>query len=411
METPASNLGYLPRYLQICLGVLTLLTGTAAAGFATAAHAACETRKSTQSDQLLFTFNTMIYAASSVADAPARAALHDFLLIYEPQDALDNAFAMRRGVAHAVEAWPRATRERMLTFLLEHRAAITNYNAVVLQWVGPPPGFATLVTDTNPSGTEQHVFADREILGKLLREAWVQDHVDGLWQQWQPSWQNAQICTSRWRGLQSALARYARLPLPGNDASELLYNPLMPEQSAVTSVYGDDHFLMVVGPALSAQGQDALITHELTHPIVHHALHNMRGLLAQLRSSDCVFAEVRDAKGESTLLTHYVYNTWESYFSEALVRGITARLYPGVAHAHRALLVSDDIALELKAFEGSRDTLPEAMPGMLSQLHAGYCGTAQYPTQHRDRPVRQFLASVAPGRQTRSRPPQRYVRW
>ncbi len=382
--------GYLPRYLQICLGVLAALAIMASTGLANSARAACETRKNTQADQLLFTFNTMIYAASSVADAPARAALHDFLLVYEPNDALDDAFAIRAGVAAAVQSWPRNTRERMLGFLLNHRAAITNYNALVLQWVGPPPSFATLATDTNPSGTEQQVFADREQLAKLLREAWNQGHTDRLWQQWQPSWQSAQICTSRWRSLQSALARYVRLPLPRNDASELLYNPLMPEQSAVTSVYADDHFLMVVGPALSAQGQDALISHELTHPIVHHALHNESGLLSQLRHSDCVFAEVRDAKGESALLTHYVYNTWESYFSEALVRGITSRLYPGVAHAHRALLVANDIDLELKSFESTRNALPEAMHGMLSQLQAGYCGTAQYPVHRRDKPVRQF---------------------
>lgn len=315
-------------------------------------------------DALLFAFGTLVYAASSVASDADRAKLHALLLDYAPDTALDHAFGVRRDVAALVEKWPAAERARMLQFLLLHRTAITNYNALVLQWVAPPPGFAVAADDANPSNVEPELFAQRSELANLLRQAWHDHQTQALWQREQASWQSQQIPNTRWRHLQHTLTHFLRLPASNAnqlDASEVLLNPLMPRNTAVTAIFGDEHFVTIVGPALQQNEQDALISHEITHPIIQQRLHHSAQMTADFDASTCVFDAVAQSGDEDVTLIRRVYNTWESYFSEAVVRSITAELYPQAARVHHELAIHDAIDAQLHALRTA--AVPQAHLG------------------------------------------------
>ena len=337
-----------------------------------AAHAACPHPVDDTAEETLFTFNTLIYAASSVADVQQYNELRQFLLVYQPNETLDRAQPIRFGVADAVADWPQALRLRILQFLLTHKAAATNYNALVLQLVGPPPLFKPYDQEVPGGDNEQLIFNHRAKLANLLREAYRVGKVGDLWTRWQGPWQDAQICSDHLLQLQHQVATYVHAPDPHNpEGSLVIHNPLMPFGSGVTCVFSDAHFVMIIGPTLNPREQDLLISHELTHPLLNQLLRADRRMRVALNDSECVFDAIRH-NTPNAVLTRYVYNTWESYFSESLVRSISHRMIflPDPANGFVLASFLDD---ELTHYETGHTPFVEAMLHSLSVLHRDWC--------------------------------------
>jgi hypothetical protein len=324
------------------------------------------------SAQLLFTFNALLYGASSVANPRDRAELHQFLLDYEPNEALDRAYPLRRDVASNVRLWPENLRQRALTFVLGHKTAATNYNALVLQLVGPPPAFVPLRQAIPGGQAEQTLASDAHILSGLLQEAYAAADMQALWPRYAAHWRAAQVPTERVRSIQTSVARYVQsrqhAPL---EASSVMSNPLMPGGSGVTSMYADGHFVMLLGPTLSVPEAETLIAHELTHPLLNHLFKADPRARRALHNAECVFDYVR-RDPDAARVTAYVYNGWESYYAESLVRAISHHLMhtPELGHG---FVLTPALTWELERYETGRFSFSEFTIRSLAKLSRDYC--------------------------------------
>ncbi len=325
-------------------------------------------------EEILFTFNTLIYAASAVATPAQASQLQPFLLTYQPNARLDALYPVRLAVAQAVRQWPTALQQRSLNFLLQHPAAVTNYNALILQLVGAAPSFAPLHLAVPGGAAEQHIFAHRVLLASLLRDIYRQGQVQQLWQHQQQSWQASHLCRDHLVQLRQGIATYLRTPLPPLGAdSQVLSNPLMPLGSGVTCVFSDGHFIMLVGPTLSRQEGDMLVTHELLHPALAQLLAQTPQLRLALQRSACVYTQAVQHNPQS-LLTRYVYTSWESYLSEVLVRSISHKLSGVPEYAAAAFEVAPVVAQHLRAYETHGGSFIAATVRLTEALSRSMCG-------------------------------------
>ncbi len=323
--------------------------------------------------QALFAFGTLIYAASSVASPAERRLLQPFLLTYRPDLRLEGRYPLRRAVAEATGRWPLDLRQDALSYLLGHRAAITNFNAMVLQTVGGAPAFDVLSRGAPAGAPEQKIYADRQMLADLLRRTWTQGQGAHLWQAQRQAWTAAQPQPHHLAQLAAAIARYSRSGQTLSTAgSQVVADPLMPPGSGVTSLFADGHFLMVIGPSDSIPEQDMLISHELLHPIVHALIHTDSALWARLQADSCSFDAIASGDPQN-VLTHFVYTSWESYLSEVLVRSISHRL-AGVANpAVDPFVIAPLVQQELQVFEHGQLPLTQAIGQLSRQLAQRYC--------------------------------------
>jgi hypothetical protein len=339
--------------------------------------------------QILLTFDALLYGASSVASARDLADLHQFLLDYEPQEPLDRAYPIRREVAANVRRWPEHLRQRALAFVLAHKTAATNYNALVLQLVGPPPTFAPLHQAIPGGQAEQALASDAQALSSLLQEAYATAGFRQGWLRLGALWRAAQVPQARVREIQAGVERYMQTTsLAPFEASSVISNPLMPGGSGVTSMYSDGHFVMLLGPTTSAPEAETLIAHELTHPILNHLFKTDPRARRALHNAECVFDYVR-RDPDAARVTTYVYNGWESYYAESLVRVISHHLMhtPELGHG---FLLAPALTWELERYETGRFSFPEFTVRSLAKLTRDYCIGANTPR-----------ASVAQTRHTR----------
>lgn len=364
----------------------SLLLALAAAGAAlpSGAQAGCMHAVDPALEQTLFTFDALLIAASSVATPGQKALLHPFALDYRSDAALERAFPVRAQVAQAVTLWPLELRQRMLAFVVAHLAAVTNYNALVVQLVGAPPTFTPFNQPVAGGPSEQAIYADRAQLATLLRDAYVQGNLASLWSTIERGWEQGQLCSDQLAQLRAKIAAYTRLTAePLTADSKVVQNPLMPPGSGVTCIYGDGHFVMLIGPTHSRREQDMLVTHELLHPILNALFKRERRFGLTLAKTACVFAQVT-AQNPSSTLTRYVYDTWESYLSETLVRSISHRL-TGVGESRRtSFLVAPRIGESLARFEAEPnaafiDATLEAMEALRRQWCPGSVLLAHAP--------------------------------
>ena len=351
--------------LMCCFAVLPVLG-------ARPAQAACTRSADPELEETLFTFNALIYAATSVASANDFEQLRQFLLVYQPDDAIDRALPVRLGVADAVQSWPMSLRQRALQYFLSHKAAATNFNALVLQLVGPAPQFQPYDQEVPGGESEQVIFNHRAKLANLMREAYRQGRVHELWTHWSPYWAQAQICPEHLTQVQHSVTAYARLPdqtLLGN--SVVIKNPLMPFGSGVTCVYSDGHFVMLIGPTHTTRDEDLLIAHELTHPLLNTLFRNDRRLRLALSESECVFDSIRH-DSQSGVLTRYVYNTWESYFSESLVRSLSHHVV-GITDPGVGFTLASFLDQQLTHYEAQSTSFTDTALRTLEALRRDYC--------------------------------------
>src|SRR6185437_6881025 len=130
------------------------------------------------------------------------------LLGYEPNPQIDSVYPIRKQVYAWVQNWPIALRQRALTFVLTHETAATNYNALVLQLVGPAPEFRAL-DQTIPGGqAEQNLFASRNELSELLRAVWAEGHSHKFWDMMRPQWESNQLCAGHVRAIEHKVTDY-----------------------------------------------------------------------------------------------------------------------------------------------------------------------------------------------------------
>jgi hypothetical protein len=342
-------------------------------GFVPQAWAACPRTVDAVAEETLFTFNTLLYAADSVATSAQHAQLQQFLLGYQANAELDAAYPVRLQVAQAVRSFSPELRHQLLAFVLSHPAAVTNYNALVLQLVGAAPSFSPTQQGIPGGVNERHISADRAQLSALLGEVYAAGHVQALWAQASTGWQAQQLCADHLESLRAAIASYVRLPLsPLSSPSKVISNPLMPQGSGVTCVFSDGHFVMLIGPTATAQQQDLLVSHELTHPVLNQLFQHDPRLQVAMANTQCVYDSVlRAAPGN--VLTRYVYTTWESYLSETLVRSISHHLthVPEVAQA--AFVVAPRVSVALRAFEASDRSFVDVTLHTLESLRRERC--------------------------------------
>jgi hypothetical protein len=224
-----------------------------------------------------------------------------------------------------------------------------------------------------------------------LGEVYAAGHVQALWAQASTGWQAQQLCADHLESLRAAIASYVRLPLsPLSSASKVISNPLMPQGSGVTCVFSDGHFVMLIGPTASAQQQDLLVSHELTHPVLNQLFQHDPRLQVALANSQCVYDSVlRAAPGN--VLTRYVYTTWESYLSETLVRSISHHLTHQPEVAQAAFVVAPRVAAALRTYEASDRTFVDATLHTLEALRRERCNgdltlsqlhSGPHPAQH-----------------------------
>ncbi|RYE91949.1 MAG: hypothetical protein EOO78_29650 [Oxalobacteraceae bacterium] len=147
----------------------------------------------------------------------------------------------------------------------------------------------------------------------------------------------------------------------------------MPLGSGVTCVFADGHVVSLIGPTRSAREQDMLVSHELLHPILNTLFDHERGLRRALFESQCVFDQVVAANPHS-VLTRFVYNSWESYWSEAVVRAISHRLSGVPQAASAALFVGPYLDGALREFEQQPGSFAEANVHAMQGLRRQLCG-------------------------------------
>jgi hypothetical protein len=324
-------------------------------------------------EEILFTFNALLYSATSVASPQDLSELHQLLLGYEANAQVDEAFPIRKRVYDQVQNWSLILRQRALQFVLHHETAATNYNALVLQLVGPAPDFAPLDQAIPGGPAEQNLYVSRQALSDLMRQIYTEGHSHALWQQVRPAWENNQLCAAHIAAVEKRVTDYVRAPkgsLP-LQASQMMINPLMPTGSGVTSVYSDDHFIMVLGPTLTPVDADTLLSHELLHPLLNNIFKGDSRLRIALRNAQCVYDYIkRNPAGE--MATRYVYSNWESYFSESLVRATSHHLTATV-ETGAGFMLTPTLGWELEHYDTENERFNELIMQALAKLNRDYC--------------------------------------
>jgi hypothetical protein len=361
------HVAHKPSFTFLIVGLMSL------AAPALAHSAVAATSPALAQQEALFAFGALIDAASSVASPAELHQLQPFLLTYRPDAQLDALYPVRRQVAESVQRWPLSLRRRALTYLLGHRAAVTNFNAMILQVVGGAPLFLSHDSSVPGGAPEQAIYAHRQVLAGLLRDIWSSGQLSILWNQQQLGWEAAQLPASTLPRLSRAIEAYTRSQMPALVAgSQIMVDPLMPQGSGVTTLFTGGRFIMLIGPTLQIRDQNMLVTHELLHPLVNATIHGNLSLQMALEADQCSFERiVQDAP--NNVLTQYVYTTWESYLSEVMVRSISHRL-AGVAEPSRdPFVIAADVAAHLNTFERSSGSLADATRRLSNDLAQHLC--------------------------------------
>ena len=326
-----------------------------------------------------FALNLVLYAAASQASPSTHAALHPLLLGYEPSAQVDRHLPWRRQLACEVGRWPAAARGRMLAYLLAHPVAVTHINALVLQMVGPAPTFTAVPGEVDTRALDAHLvrlWQDRGGLADLMQEAWGPLGGAFLWQKYGPHIRAARVLPSQVAALRGQVAGFLGLPLtPLAAGSQVLRSPLMPADAAVTSVFPDGRIWLVVGPTASPRQDSALIAHELAHPLLQAAIDASPRLRHALAESRCTYAAVQ-ARGESPLLIRMVYTTWETYFTEALIRGSIDDLFPAATAHELPLVLEPTLARALAQAHRRGRTGSHAIEDLLGHPCLSLCADA-----------------------------------
>lgn len=323
-------------------------------------------------EKLLFAFGNMICAANSVATSDQQSVLHNLLLDCPspPPSAKDYDFQTQ--VQQQVAQWPVVIREDALTFLLQHAMAITNFNALVVQMVGPPPSFSP-----NPDGailgvSEGWTSKDRATLSQILQQAWIAGHMDTFWKQVAPAWKKTQVTSYDVRDIARRVQKY--LPLPYNKDLKVTYvtiNPLMPTGSGVTSIYTDNHYNVILGPSANHADAQTLLAHELSHPIINAFFKHDERAKRILAHSTCVYKAVQyDPDGQMGIGS--VYTNWEAYFSETLVRAISHHLM-NTAEPDDGFILQPTISWELDRYDTGHYRVEDLMFRSLNKLTQNFC--------------------------------------
>ncbi len=206
-----------------------------------------------------------------------------------------------------------------------------------------------------------------------MRDAYSQGHIRSLWQRLQSNWQRSQVCSSELDALNQGIATYVRLPAVAvGPNSMVISNPLMPVGSGVTCVYADNHFVMLIGPTRNEHDRDVLITHELTHPVLNQLFRHNPHVRLALAESQCVFDHVLE-EAHGAILTRYVYNTWESYLSEIMVRSISHRVTRQPEPISSAFVLAPHVGASLNTYERSTGTFVEAAVHTMQGLRRERC--------------------------------------
>lgn len=327
-------------------------------------------------EKILFAFGNFICAANSVATPEQQSILHSLLLDCPSPPATAQDYNFKDQVQQQVAQWPVVIREDALTFLLQHAMAITNFNALIVQMVGPPPSFVP-----NPDGaivglSETWTSKDRATLSQILQQAWITGHMDSFWKRIAPAWKKSQIASDDIRDIARRVQKY--LPLPYNKDLRVTYvtiNPLMPTGSGVTSIYTDNHYNVILGPSANRVEAQTLLAHELSHPIINAFFKRDERAKRILAHSTCVYKAVQyDPDGQMGIGS--VYTNWEAYFSETVVRAISHHLM-NTPEAEDGFILQPTIAWELDRYDAGHYRVEDLMFRSLNKLTQNFC-----PKQH-----------------------------
>jgi hypothetical protein len=337
----------------------------------------------------LMALGVLICGANSVADAHQTHLLHQVLLDCPAEAGIEERFPVRGQVLRQVQTWSVASRTQALTFLLGHRMAVTNFNALVMQLVGPPPTFRVIAGGAVAGLSDDWSAQDRAQLSSLLQKTWREAHLDAMWRQLSPAWQADQISPYKVRQVAQRVQDYIHAPqtTPLN-LTYVTVNPLMPAGSGVTSIFSDNHYAIILGPSASEADAETLLAHELAHPIINAFFHTDARAQRALQNAACVFDAVRqDPQGRAGMSG--VYTAWDVYFSETLVRSISHHIMQ-TTEAADGFILQPTVAWELQRYDANHCAFEELMVRSLTKLQGTFCHQNHLAQNSRYKALRRY---------------------
>lgn len=294
----------------------------------------------------------VLEAAAQSADPQTRTALSRFGL------APDRAFGAtpeRTALSEAVARWSPARKAAALAWVRENAAWTTMLHALAIESFGAdlaPSEWAPTMRGFDPQ-----IFARRDGLAPLLRDALSDPAITRIANSLSTTpgqFTHAQVTEQR-----DQLVRYLRIrdELPHVEA---LLDPLLAPTNGVNAQLPDGTVLFLVGPATDPADVPLVLAHEMAHQPVDRILRSER-LARALDASACAFAKVQE---------RYGYDSWRSFFAEALVRSLSYRLRD-VPPRDTGLVWEAFLTERLRAYESRPDqSFEEAVEAMLRTLAA-----------------------------------------
>lgn len=300
----------------------------------------------------------VLEAASQVADPETLKVFRGFGISVQPNAELDRTFPVRPALAAAVERWPEARKRAALEWVRANATWTTMLHAMTLEAFGP----RMEVTDWGPSMSRFNpaIFGNRASLAPLLEDALQDEAVrriaESVAVQPEP-FTPAGVAEHR-----EKLIAYLRLaePLP---AYVGFFDPLLRPTNGANVELRDGSILMVVGPSADTSGRSMILFHEMAHLPVSRVL-SRPAAAAALKVSGCALDTIEQRRG---------YDTWRSFFAEALVRSLSYRL-EGVPARDTGLVFEHELTASLEKWEATPEIpFEEAVVAMLNGIADQHC--------------------------------------
>jgi hypothetical protein len=297
-------------------------------------------------------------AAAQVADPATLATLRGSGIVSEVSPEFDRAFPERVAVREAVARWPDARKQAALAWVRANATWNTLLRALAIESFTDalePREWGPAMSRFDPA-----IFSRRAGLAPLLRDA-LEDRtvraLAGRMSAPRDGFTAADVAAHRQRML-----RYLRLP-DEYPPFAAYYDTLMYPGNGVNAELPDGTVLFVVGPALDSGTASMVLAHELAHRPVDRVLADP-AVVDALEASRCAFVPIA---------VHHGYNTWRSFFAEALVRSLSYRLQ-GIDALDTGFVFEAELAADLQRWEaGEGASFGEAVRGMLDGIRTRHC--------------------------------------